>query len=149
MNGLDTPENLLETLPLPDRIMKKCYLSFLFIFQLTAPLLSQELFAKIDFNSSKQLANDTEVELSFTVNSSNRNDLNASQLSLQLQQDSNITSCFVAIDDIKPKALVIIKINYFSNQEMEHVFKKIFQHLQLSRLVLNENVFVSVDEIHF
>ena len=149
MNGLVTPENLPETLLLLDRIMKKCFLSFFFIFQLTAPLLSQELFAKIDFNSSKQLVNESEVELSFIVNSSNRNDLNASQLSLQIQLDSNITSCSVAIDDLKPKALVIIRMKCISNQEIEHVFKKIFQNLHLSRLVLNENVFVSVDEIHF
>jgi hypothetical protein len=127
--------------------MRKAILFFTISAALSFNSMGQGLVAKIDFNQSKSETGLGAVELSFVLNSIDRISLDSEQLTEKIKQDGKIKSCMVLVDDIKPKAVVVLEINIFSKNELEQVFRNLFQNLNLNQLILNDRVFVSSENI--
>lgn len=127
--------------------MRKAILFFTISAALSFNSLGQGLVAKIDFNQSKSETGLGVVELSFVLNSIDRISLDSEKLTGKIKQDGKIKNCMVLVDDIKPKAVVVLEVNIVSKNELEQVFRNLFQNLNLNQLILNDRVFVSSENI--
>ena len=127
--------------------MKKAILFFAISASISFKSIGQSLVAKVNFNQIKFETGLEINELSFLLNSSERSSLDSNQLVQKIKTDNKIKNCIILVDDIKPKAVVILELDIVSEIEFQKMFRNLFQNLNLNQLIINDRVFVSSENI--
>jgi len=127
--------------------MRKTILFFAITAFFSIKSIGQSLVAKVNYNQMKFETGLVFDELSFVINSADRSSLDSNQLVQKIKIDNKIKNCIILVDDMKPKAVVMMELDIESEIELQQMFRNLFQNLNLNQLILNDRVFVSSENI--
>ncbi len=127
--------------------MRKTILFFAITAFFSIKSIGQSLVAKVNYNQMKLETGLVFDELSFVINSADRSSLDSNQLVQKIKIDNKIKNCIILVDDMKPKAVVMMELDIESEIELQQMFRNLFQNLNLNQLILNDRVFVSSENI--
>jgi hypothetical protein len=127
--------------------MRKTILFFAITAFFSTKSIGQSLVAKVNYNQMKFETGLVFDELSFVINSADRSSLDSNQLVQKIKIDNKIKNCIILVDDMKPKAVVMMELDIESEIELQQMFRNLFKNLNLNQLILNDRVFVSSENI--